>query len=106
MCKELRRLEKIQELWKLYDNNKNNPKLQRNLLVNLGNNTILLNRFYDLLSVMERQPIEFYESLKNGFEDEDENNDNFHYKDEDNLKEKIVFFVFYKYGPKNLSPSK
>ena len=77
------------ELWKLFDNNKNKPQLQKSLLADLKENTIILNKFYELLPVMVRQPIEFYESFKNGY-DEDGNNNDFNYQDdEDYSKEKI-----------------
>ena len=63
----MQRIEEIKrntrELWKLFDNNKNNPQLQKSLLADLKDNTILLNKFYEILPVMVRQPKEFYEDL-------------------------------------------
>ena len=61
------------ETWKLFDNNIKNPHLQRNLLADLKVNTILLNRFYDMLPVVVRQPKEFYENLiRQGKDDEEQ----------------------------------
>ncbi|MGD1837091.1 MAG: hypothetical protein ACPKPY_03415 [Nitrososphaeraceae archaeon] len=85
------------ETWKLFDNNIKNPHLQRSLLADLKVNTILLNRFYDMLPVVVRQPKEFYENLiRLGKEEEEEQeessllninqDDNYNNKSKNNVK--------------------